>query len=229
MSNHTGAGKPAVTRLTAVAASTNHPTMDSSHVPESPAGAKGRRRRRVLTAATPGTAPSKVRGEFNVLCYALLSLFIVSFGAWLIYAWSDYSKHYAPNAEGWYVGGTHSVEVTLVPEDVRNLGCASDVMVAGMHCAHRANQQPFELTATEDRLLLRPYNTVAHVLFLGAGLWSSARLAGLQPKERFTVVCNFHMAASIKSAALRWEPDGSFDPVKEAVPAGLLTDCVMPQ
>ena len=173
--------------------------------------------------------PSKVTGEFNVLCYTLLSLFIVSFGVWVIFAWTGYGNRYAPHADGWYKGGTRSIEVTLVREDIRNLDCASDVVLEDLHCGYRANQQPFDASATPDRLLLRPYNTVENVLFLGVGLWSSPGLSGSLPKERFTVVCNFHMVGTVKSVSLRWSPTGSFDPVKSPVPVGALADCVIPQ
>ena len=173
--------------------------------------------------------PSKVTGEFNVLCYTLLSLFIVSFGVWLIFKWTGYADRYAPHADGWYKGGTRSIEVTLIREDVQNLACASDATFEGMHCAFRANQQPFDAKGTEDRLVLRPYYTVDQVLFLGAGLWSSLGTVGSLPKERFSVVCNYHMVGSLKSVSLRWQPTGTFAPAKDAVPTGLLTDCVIPQ
>jgi hypothetical protein len=127
------------------------------------------------------------------------------------------------------MAGTRTVEVTLIRDDVHNLSCASDLMLEDLHCGYRANQQPFDPSGTEDRLQLRPYNTADSVLFLGAGLWSSPGLAGPLPKERFTVICNFRMISAIKSVSLRWSPTGSFGPVKDAVPAGLLSDCVIPQ
>jgi hypothetical protein len=176
-----------------------------------------------------GRPPFKVTDEFNVLCYTLLSLFILSFGVWAIYAWLDYGKRYAPQAEGWYAGGTRSIEITLVRDDVNNLDCASDLTLEGLHCAYRANEQPFETGATPDPVRLRPYNTADNVLFLGAGLWSSPGLAGVLPSERFTITCNYRMVSTIKSVALRWAAGGAFAAVKNAVPAGLLSDCVIPR
>jgi hypothetical protein len=221
--------------------------MDSSSVPETPAGAGESPQPQAAESPIPPEAapaplpseppvqppdvlpPSKVTGEFNVLCYTLLSLFVVSFSVWLIFSWTGYGKRYAPHADGWYMGGTRTVEVTLIREDAHNLSCASDLMLEDLHCGYRANQQPFDPNGTEDRLQLRPYNTADSVLFLGAGLWSSPGLAGPLPKERFTVICNFRMISAIKSVSLRWSPTGSFGPVKDAVPAGLLSDCVIPQ
>jgi hypothetical protein len=173
--------------------------------------------------------PSKVTGEFNVLCYTFLMLFMVSFIVWAIFSWTGYGQRYAPHADGWYKGGTRSIEVTLVREDMQNLACASDVAFEGMHCAFRANQKPFDLQGAEDRLLLRPYYTVDQVLFLGAGLWNSLGMTGQLPKERFSIVCNYHMVGSLKSASLRWQATGPFAPAKDAVPVGLLTECVIPQ
>jgi len=65
-----------------------------------------------------------VTGEFNVLCYTFLCLFMVSFIVWAIYSWTGYGQRYAPHADGWYKGGTRSIEVTLVREDMQNLACA---------------------------------------------------------------------------------------------------------
>ena len=173
--------------------------------------------------------PPKVTDEFNVLCYTLLSLFIVSFGVWAIFAWMDYGKRYTPLADGWYVGGTRTIEITLVREDKQNLDCASDVVLEGLHCAYGANQQPFQSKEAPDPVRLRPYNTADNVLFLGAGLWSSPGLAGQLPSERFTVTCNYRMVSTLKSVALRWTAGGTFSPVKSAAPAGVLSDCVIPR
>ena len=173
--------------------------------------------------------PSKATDEFNVLCYTLLSLFVVTFVVWLIFAWTGYGKRYAPHADGWYPGATRSIEVTLVREDIRNLECASDVVIEGVHCAYRADQRLWDAAETPDGLRLRPYNTTDNVLFLGAGLWSSPGLAGTLPKDRFTVMCNYRMLGAVKSASLRWSPTGSFDAAKAAMPAGVVSDCVIPK
>jgi len=167
-----------------------------------------------------------------VLCYTLLGLFVVSFGVWLIFAWSGYARRYATNAEGWSMGATRSIELTVTREDFDNLGCASDVVLEGLHCQHRANQQPFGSEGspggTTDGQILRPYVTVDRVVFLGAGLWSALGPVAALPPGRFSAVCNFHMAAAIKSVSLRWSPRGPFEPAANSVPAGTLTDCRVP-
>lgn len=195
------------------------PTANPATVP-APASPSG--------SPSPSASPSpKAVGEFNVLCYTLLALFAITFSVWAIYAWIDYGTRYAPLADGWYAGGTRTVEITLVREDVNNLDCASDATLGDLHCAYRANQQPFD--PAPDTVRLRPYNTADNVLFLAAGLWSSPGLAGQLPAERFTVTCNYRMVSTIKSIALRWSQSGTFAGVKNAVPAGLLSDCVIPR
>ncbi len=180
--------------------------------------------------AQPDVLPApRATGEFNVLCYTLLSLFLVSFGVWVIFAWTDYGKRYPPAGEGWYAGGTRSIEITLVREDMENLDCASDVVLEGLRCGYRADQQPFEMGGTPEAIRLRPYNTVDNVPFLGAGLWSSPGLPSVLPSERFTVMCNYRMVTALKSVATRWAKSGTFAPARNALPAGQLSDCVIPR
>jgi hypothetical protein len=173
--------------------------------------------------------PPKATREFVVLCYTLLSFFLVTFVVWVGFAWSNYSARYSTQAEGWVKGGVRFIELTLVKEDAQNLSCASDVEVEGLHCGYRTNHQPWDPHANDDSVTLRPYNTVDNVLFLGAGLWSSPALAGPLPADRFTVVCNYHMVSALKSVATRWSPNGQFDLAKGSVPAGRLTDCLIPR
>ena len=181
------------------------------------------------TLAKPDALPrSRVTDEFNVLCYTLLSLFVVCFAVWATFAWTGYGKRYAALAEGWSAGGTRFVEITLVREDKQNLDCASDLVIEGLHCAYRADQRPFDPGGTSETVRLRPYNTVDNVAFLGAGLWSSPGLASL-PSERFTVVCNYRMVSALKSVAMRWSAGSAFTHDKKSIPAGLLSDCVIPR
>jgi hypothetical protein len=101
------------------------------------------------TAKPPGANEPERRplpratGEFNVLCYTLLGLFTVAFAVWLVFKWTGYGDRYAPHAEGWYKGGTRSIEVTLVPEDAQKLACASDVVIEGLRCGYDARQEPY--------------------------------------------------------------------------------------
>ena len=234
-------------RLTTAKQFGNHGPMDSTSAPKPPSeevqpqGPAAQPAPPSEPKAEPAAAPPRppaepdrlprprVTHEFNVLCYTLLGLFLVTFGVWVIFAWTGYASRYATHADNWHKGGVRSIELTVVRDDAQNLSCASDVEVEGLHCAYRANQQPFGHIPPDDRVTLRPYNTVDSVLFLGAGLWSSPALAGPLPTERFTVVCNYRMVGAVKSVALRWSPTGTFSPTKDSLPVGILSDCVIPR
>jgi len=43
------------------------------------------------------------------------------------------------------------------------------------------------------------------------------------------VACNYKVLGVLKSVGLRWAVNGSFDPVKQSVTVGALTDCVLPK
>src|SRR5512145_3535588 len=45
---------------------------------------------------------------------------------WIVVSWSKYSTRYAQSSDVWRVGGTHLIEITLIPQDVHNLACSSD-------------------------------------------------------------------------------------------------------
>jgi hypothetical protein len=169
------------------------------------------------------------RGEFAVLGRTLCTLILIGFAVWLGWSWSGYARRYAQATEGWHVGGTELVELTLIGDDIHNLSCASDVVIEGLRCAYRPDGRTPGPEASDDRHQLRPYNTVKHELLLGAGLWSAPALTGSLPPGRFSVVCNFNVRGVVKSASLRFAPTGSFTPLKRSVAVGTLTECVIPQ
>jgi hypothetical protein len=159
----------------------------------------------------------------------LVSLVAIGAFVWLIFAVSGYGRRYAQMAQPWSKGGTHLVEISLIREDIDNLSCASDVVLEeGVRCNY-ANDRQRMTPPIDERLMLRPYTTVNHELLLGAGLWSAPDLRSNLPAYRFTVACNFHITGIMKSVSLRWSPTGSFDPVKQSVPAGTLSDCAFPR
>jgi hypothetical protein len=165
----------------------------------------------------------------NLLLYTVLGLLCIGVSLWLVFAWTGYKNRYSQQVEGWHLGATKMIEVTLIREDKQNLACASDKSFDGVHCGFRADQQPWGPGPEKDGSALQPYNTVKNELFLAAGLWVSPSLQGELPTTRFTVVCNYHVKGVLKSVSLRWSPTGSFGPVDQSVPVGTLTDCVIPQ
>jgi hypothetical protein len=168
-------------------------------------------------------------GNCHVLTLSVLSLCLIGLGVTLFYAWSGYREKYAQATEGWRVGGTRMVELTLIKQDKQNLACASDLVREGLHCAYRANLSPFGSGTPDDPHVMVNYNTIKNELFLGAGLWSNPVMQQALPNDRFTVVCNYHVVGVIKSVSLRWSPTGAFGPVGQSVTLGTLTECVIPQ
>jgi hypothetical protein len=160
---------------------------------------------------------------------AIAALLAIGFGAWLLLAWRGYRTQYPQLGQSFHVGTTHSVELTLVREDVENLACAAGFDIEGLRCGYDRRQRSLESIPRTDPKLLMPYFTVKRELLLGAGLFSSKALAGSLPSSRFSVVCAYHVVGVTKSAELRWSKTGKFDPLKETVSVGTLTNCVVPE
>jgi len=174
--------------------------------------------------------PAIVRGELSVHLYSLLGLFGIGIVLWLILTLTGYGKRYEHARDGWAMGATASVEITLVREDRDKLACASNLVLDGLHCAYRADGKEFAPKPADDSLVLRPYYTADQQLLLGAGLWSSPGMRGPLPDKRFTVVCNYHVVRAVTSVTLRWAPDQGFGPLPKggSPPVGSLSDCVIP-
>ena len=167
----------------------------------------------------------------NALLLSFVSFFLIVFGVWIVTGGKRYREEYAQGqgTEGWSVGSTQSVELTLVRDDRRNLACASDQIIAGLHCAYRRDATPAGPPAPDDPRILQPYNTVGSELLLGAGLWTSPALKKSLPAARFTVVCNYHIEGVAKSAAIRFDAAAPFAPAGRTVTAGTLSDCALPR
>jgi hypothetical protein len=172
--------------------------------------------------------PASAGGELRVHLYSVWGLFGIGIVLWLLLTVTGYGKRYAHANDGWTMGATSSVEITLVREDREKLACASDVVVDGLHCAYGANGREVQPAPADDRLVLRPYFTADQVLLLGSGLWSSLGMHSPLPEKRFTVVCDYHVVGAITSVALRWTPAGGFSPAGQSPPVGSLSGCVIP-
>ena len=175
--------------------------------------------RRFFQVAEPEDADVLLRGAAALIC--------IGFVVWLVFSWTNYADKYSQVMEGWRLGGTHMVELTLVREDRDNLSCASDQEFADVRCGFRANKSPRE-PKPEEKLELRPYKSVKGELILGAGLWSGPDLAQ-PPRGRFTAVCNYTILGVTKSANVRWQKSGQFSRLSETVPVGRLDGCVIPR
>jgi hypothetical protein len=165
----------------------------------------------------------------NVLLYTVFGLLCIGVALWLILAWSGYKEKYSQQTEGWHLGSTKMLEITLIRDDKKNLACASDRTYGEIRCGYTRDGKPFGPKPEEDPHILQPFNTVKNELFLAAGLWQAPVLKEPLPADRFTVVCNYYVVGVLKAVALRWSPTGSFNPVDQSVAVGTLGDCVIPQ
>jgi hypothetical protein len=169
-----------------------------------------------------------VQNEVDAPLRALLALFVIGFGVWVVFTWMKYDKSAAQSEQGWHKGTKQLIELTLVREDANKLDCASNVTVEGLNCAYDGKSQA-RAPMPDPAHRLRPYCNVKNDVLLGAGLWDSPGMRGPLPAERFTVVCNYHVVGVVKSVSLRWNPNDKFDPAKQSLPVGTLTDCAIPQ
>ncbi len=167
------------------------------------------------------------RADGDVLVRVTLALVAIGVGVWLVLAFRGHRGEGVGMQTAWHRGAGNLVEITLVREDEARLACASGVTPAGLACVFDGDRRRRAPTPA-DAERLRPYATVGGDLLLGAGLWSSSSLPRALPAERFTVVCDFEIIELVRSVALRWAADGSFDPATKSLPAGRLRGCVIP-
>jgi hypothetical protein len=176
-------------------------------------------------APVPPEAPAPPE-RCNILLLSFAAFYTICFGVWLFSAGNRYREEYAQATDGWHVGSSRSVELTVVQEDKQNLACLSDRIFWGLHCGGMRDLKG----ADPDPRMLQPYNTTSSQLLLGAGLWNSPELKQPLPRVRFTVVCNYHIKGIVKSAKIRFGPPTSpFTALGSSVTAGTFTDCVLPR
>jgi hypothetical protein len=182
-------------------------------------------------AVAPAAAPSRPDDipPPHILLYTVFGFLCIAIAVWLIFAWTGYKERYSQQVEGWRLGSTKMIEITLVREDKKNLACASDREFEGIHCGYNARSEAKGPGPEDDPHVLQPFNTVKNELFLAAGLWQAPALKEPLPKDRFTVTCNYHVVGVLKAVSLRWSPTGNFGPVDQSVTVGTLSDCVIPQ
>jgi hypothetical protein len=195
---------------------------------------KGRRDEQPETPSSVDASPAasdapRGRELVNPLLGSFLALFVIGFGVWLVSATKSYREEYAQATEGWRVGSSRVVELTVIKEDATNLACASDQEFAGVRCGYRRDKREAGSVSPDNRQMLQPYNTVNNELLLGAGLWSSPALKGPLPGSRFSVICNYNIKGVVKTVAIRFNPKATFAPVGKTVTAGTFSECQLPK
>jgi hypothetical protein len=183
------------------------------------------------SGASPTAQPEapRRRERYNDLLFSFVTLLLIAFGVWVVLGGKRYRAEYAQATQGWRVGTTRSVEITLVRDDKTNLACASDHSVAGLRCGYGRDQKPVSSLTADKPEMLQPYSTLGGELLLGAGLWTAADMRQTLPETRFSVVCNYNIKGVMKSASIRFSPTGRFNPTGKTVTVGSLNDCVVPR
>ena len=77
----------------------------------------------------------------HVMLTGASALICIGFALWVIFAWTHYGSGYAQAKQGFRLGGTHLVELTLVAEDRERLACASDGRFGAVGCGFGANRK----------------------------------------------------------------------------------------
>src|SRR4051812_30387235 len=118
--------------------------MSSDSPSDSTARSIGKEGQEVQPDVPPSGEPSDVQPDTpprfercNVLILSFLSFCLIGFSVWLVSAGKRYREEYAQATQPWRVGDTRMVELTLVKDDKRNLACASDEVLAGLHCGYQ--------------------------------------------------------------------------------------------
>jgi hypothetical protein len=220
----------AAAAVPAVAESSPAPVAEPDPAPAAPTAENDQAAAPPVADAGPAAPPDEREPlPHNVLLYTVFGLLCIGVALWLILAWSGYKEKYSQQTEGWHLGSTKMLEITLIRDDKKNLACASDRTFGEIRCGFSRIGNPFGPKPEEDPHILQPFNTVKNELFLAAGLWQAPVLKEPLPADRFTVVCNYYVVGVLKAVALRWSPTGSFNPVEQSVAVGSLSDCVIPQ
>lgn len=174
-------------------------------------------------------ADKLARGRINEIVISFLAFVAIAFGVWVVSGAKRYRAEYSAFTQGWRVGSTRVVELTLVREDKTNLACASKHTVAGLRCGYDQEQHPVESLSADKPEMLQPYSTVGGELLLGAGLWTNPDMKAPLPGTRFSVVCNFNIKGVLRSARIRFDPRASFSSMGKTVTVGTLTECLVPR
>ena len=202
--------------------------------PKAPAG-------RVVPGAKPGLAakgkvgkrPPVKRSGFslrNVILFGgLVVILLAAFGVL-----GNRDGGAPGNAPKWKAGETVNVEITVVTTDYKDLVCAMEGDVKGLHCGFLATNKKNEAakTSREDEKLLQPFSTTDHVNFLAAGFFMQPELKEKlaaenfeRPSPRFSVNCKLVVQGHAKGVKIKWKEDGDAWGSGDPWPLGDVKDC----
>ncbi len=156
--------------------------------------------------------------------YVLGAVILVGAASIIILAAQERKSTSSPR--GWNVGDVVDVEITLVATDVSNLTCASEVEVAGRHCAFETHENPWSKPYTGEASVLQPYTTTDKRSFLAGGLWTSTGMEYTDlPKGRFSVRCKLKIEGVLRSPSVRWSTGAPWNESSGDWPCGVVSDC----
>ena len=187
-------------------------------------------------AAKPGAAkrgsvplakgrPAAAARKGGSLGKSMLLFVLVVGGLAAAFAYFGTESSSGPAAPKWKTGDTADLELTLVADDKKNLGCSSPDDIAGAHCAFEDKAKAWSKgDSADDKKLLKPYTTTDHVQILASGLWSDPGMTGTLPAVRFSVKCKYKVEGKMKAASIRWNSDGPWYDSKDLY-SGSISGC----
>src|SRR5262245_4395134 len=90
---------------------------------------------------SPETKPAGL-DRVNVILFSFVSFVMILLTVWVISGSKKYRREYADATQGWRVGTSRVVELTVVQQDRTNLGCASDKPIGSLRCGYGADRKP---------------------------------------------------------------------------------------
>lgn len=143
----------------------------------------------------------------------------------------------------WQVGEKATIHLTVVTSDYKDLACADEKSIDGLHCEFKNDREKFPKEDDSQPLddnkatILQPYRTTDSNLLLTAGLWAQPDVATrlhFEPSRgvskdklaRFVVSCQVEFLAEWENPQIRWKSSDRWGQNGKAMVTKLL-DCAI--
>ncbi len=125
-----------------------------------------------------------------------------------------FSRGHAPQA-----GDRRVVTVTVVPQDMSGLGCASEKTFSNTRCAYQSAEQALRRVLISEEERLAPYATITGELLVIAGVFSSKNVQKETRRRRrrgsrFAIRCPIELLSQEKGFLIRFNRRAPFVPVE---------------
>lgn len=205
---------------------------NADKAPEAPKAPPGnaRTRQSAARASTPALRPedpAPVRQSGMLKSGAMFIGIVVVLGLGFAFLGRERGTAGPKPEPKWKPGQTVDVELTLVATDRKNLACASQDTVGGLHCEFDAPTKRWAKAGeASEKEILKPYTVADGSMQLtAAGLWSDPALTGNLPAARFTVKCKYTVKGRLKNPDVRWDESGPWYPQQKEWYAGSISGC----